>query len=117
VNSVLTTILLLAGIVLCATATWAFVRMAASAQSMQLLAEDLHERLIPLSEKADVTVDAMNAELLRLDMIVTQIEDASRRFASASSAVQGVVNAPIGAVNELSDRLRKTMAARKAKQE
>jgi hypothetical protein len=117
VTSSLTTILLIAAIALCVTGTWAFVRVAAAAQSAKALADDMSARLVPLAEKAEVTVDAMNAELLRVDMIVTQLEDATDRVAAASSAVHTVVNAPIGVVNDLSDRLRRSMAARRTKQE
>lgn len=116
-TSVLTDILLLAGIVFCAVGTWAFVWLASASRRVNSLAEDMQSRVIPLAEKTDVTVDALNAELLRVDMIVTQIEDASARVAAASSAVHSVVNAPLGAVSELGDRLRRTIAARKAKQE
>lgn len=116
-TSVLTDILLIAGIVFCVVGTWAFVRLLATTRSVKTLADDMEARLVPLTEKADVTVDALNAELMRVDMIVTQIEDASDRVAQASSAVHAVVNAPLGAVNELSDRLRRSIAARKAKQE
>jgi hypothetical protein len=117
VTSSLTTILLIAAIALCVVGTWAALRLAAAAKSVKTLADDMEARLVPLTDKADVTVDALNAELLRLDMIVTQIEDASDRVAAASSAIHTVVNAPLEAVNELSDRVRRSMAARKAKQE
>ena len=116
-TSVLTDILLFAAIVFCVAGTWAFVRLVFTARSVKTLADDMETRLVPLAEKADVAVDALNAELLRVDMIVTQIEDASDRVAAASSAVHAVVNAPLGAVNELSDRLRRTIAARKASRE
>jgi len=77
----------------------------------------MQDRLVPLAEKADVTVDAMNAELLRVDMIVTQVEEVSQRVSSASSAVQAIVNLPAGAVNELSDRLRKAVVSAKKSRE
>lgn len=117
-TSVLTVALLLAAIVFCATGIWALVRLGLASRSVQTLAEDLEERLVPLADKADVTVDAMNAELLRIDMIVTQVEDVSERVASASNAVHTIVNAPVGAVNELSERLRKAIiSAKKAREQ
>ncbi len=114
---VLTVALLLAAIVLCAVGIWAFVRLGLASRSMQTLADDLDERLVPLVDKADVTVDAMNAELLRLDMIVTQVQEVSGRVTSASNAVAAIVSAPVGAVNELSERLRKAIiSAKKARE-
>ena len=117
-TSVLTTVLLISAIALCATGIWAFVRVGLASGAVKNLADDLEGRVVPLAEKADVTVDAMNAELLRVDAIVTQIEDVSERVASASSAVATIVNAPVGAVSELGERLRKAVAsARKSREQ
>ena len=117
-TSALTVTLLLGAIVLCAVGIWALVRVGLASKSLQTLAEDLEERLVPLAEKADVTVDAMNAELLRVDMIVTQVEEVSERVSSASNAVATIVNVPGAAVNEFSDRLRKAIiSAKKAREE
>jgi vacuolar-type H+-ATPase subunit I/STV1 len=116
VTPVLTVLLLISAIVLCATGVWAFVQVASASRSVRQLADDVEERIVPLAEKADVTVDAMNAELLRVDAIVSQIEEVSERVSAASSAVATIVNAPMGAVSELSERLRRVMAARKAKE-
>ncbi len=113
----LTVVLLLSGIALCATGIWALVRVGLASKSVQLLADDLEERIIPLAEKADVTVDAMNAELLRADMIITQVEDVSERVSSASSAVATIVSAPMGAVSGLSERLRRAISSGKKARE
>ncbi len=109
--------LLLSAIVLCGVGIWALVRVGLAAKSAQTAAEDLHGRLVPLVEKSDVTIDAVNAELLRVDMIVTQVEEVSDRVSSASNAVSTIVTAPGVAVGELGERLRKAViAARKAKE-
>lgn len=115
-TSALIVTLLLSAIVLCGVGIWALIRVGLASQSMQTLAEDLEERVIPLVEKADVTVDAINAELLRVDMIVTQVEEVSGRVSTASNAVATVVSAPGVAVGELGERLRKAViAAKKAR--
>jgi hypothetical protein len=64
------------------------------------------ERLIPLLDKIDVTVDAANAELLRIDGILTQFEEVSDRVSSTTHAVQGAVNAPLDAVNAVGTGVR-----------
>lgn len=108
-TSALTTILLVAAIAVCIAGVWAALRLAAAADSVRRLSDDLETQLPPLLEKADVTVDALNAELLRLDMIVTQVEDVSDRVSSASSAVHAIVNAPYEVVNELGLKLRRSL--------
>ena len=114
---VLTAVLLIAAIVLCATGIWAFVRVSLASRSVKRLADDFQARMVPLAEKADVTVDAMNAELLRVDAIVSQIEEVSERVSAASSAVATIVNAPMGAVSELGERLRRAVSsARKSRE-
>lgn len=108
-TSALTTILILAAIALCAAGIWAAVRLAAAADSVKRLADELETQVPPMLEKADVTVDAVNAELLRLDMIVTQVEDVTDRVSSASNAVHAIVNAPYEVVNELGVKLRQSL--------
>lgn len=117
-TSALTTILILAAIVLCAVGIYAVVRLAAAADSVKRLSDDLEERLPPILEKADVTVDAVNAELLRLDLIVTQVEEVTEAVSSATSAVHTIVNAPYEVANELGERLRRTFhSARKHREQ
>jgi hypothetical protein len=117
VTPVLTAILLISAIALCAAGVWAFVRLSTASQSVKRLADDVQERVVPLAEKADVTVDALNAELMRMDAIVTQIEEVSERVSAASNAVAMIVNAPMGAVSEFSERLRRVVtSARKSRE-
>jgi ABC-type transporter Mla subunit MlaD len=56
--------------------------------------EDVRGRLVPLLDKADVTVDALNAELLRVDAIVTQAEEVGDAVSTAS----GIIRAPLNSV-------------------
>lgn len=56
--------------------------------------EDVRSRLVPLLDKADVTVDALNAELLRVDAIVTQAEEVGEAVSTAS----GIIRSPINSV-------------------
>jgi len=113
VTSALTVVLLVAGIVLCIAGVWALLKMAAAADAVRKLSGDLESRIPPLLDKADVTVDAVNAELLRVDLIVSQVEEVTERVSSASNAVHTIVNAPHEIVAELSEKLRRSFAARK----
>lgn len=54
--------------------------------------EDVRSRLVPLLDKADVTVDAVNAELLRIDAIVSQAEEVGDAVSTASGFIRSPVN-------------------------
>lgn len=94
------------GIGLSLLAGFAIVEFIKTMRSARRLADDLDERVVPLLDKVDVTVDAVNAELLRIDGIVSKFEDVSDKVSSTTNAVSDVVNAPMDAVGHVSTRLR-----------
>ena len=106
-ESVLQLVLLVAGIALCAVAIFGIVEAVKTLRSVRRLSDDMHATLVPLLEKADVTVDAMNAELLRIDGIVTQIEDVSDRVSTTTNAVQEAVHGPLTAASNAGMKLRR----------
>jgi hypothetical protein len=113
-NSILLGVLLALAGVLCAVGIWAFVEVRRSMRSIRVLADDLDARAMPLLEKADVTIDAFNAELLRIDTIVTGIEEITDRVGSTSRTVQEVANAPGEIVTDIADRVRRAWRRRQA---
>lgn len=108
-------ILIVAAIAACAAAVYALIEVAMTARSTRALADDGRVTLIPLIEKVDVTVDAINAELLRIDAIVTQFEEVSDRVNSTTHAVQDVVNAPLEAVTAVGTGVRGVVSAWRAR--
>lgn len=54
--------------------------------------EEVRGKLVPLLEKADVTVDAVNAELLRIDAIVSQAEEVGDAVSTASDFIRSPVS-------------------------
>ena len=88
------------------------LEVAKAARSSRRLADDLDERMVPLADKADVSVDAFNAELLRVDLILDQVEDAVNRFTGTAETVRGVVDAPIHLVTEMAERFRSGLRRR-----
>jgi len=111
VTTTLTQILLVLAALLCVAggvAAWELIRTARSwretSESVRSLADETSSRLVPLAEKADVTVDALNAELLRVDLIVTRFEEVADRAAS-------IAHAP----SELGERLRHVFATASSK--
>jgi hypothetical protein len=105
INGVLLTLLLAIASTLCAVGVWAAVEAARASRSVRVLADDLDVRVVPLLDKADITIDALNAELLRVDAIVSRIEGITDRVESTSRTVQAA-NAR-GDCHDIADRVRR----------
>lgn len=111
--TVLLSVLIVVATVLCGVAIWAITEFVKTAKSVRILSDDLDDGLVPLIAKADVTVDAANAELLRVDGIVTRMEEVTDRVSATSRTVQEVANAPVEIVTEFADRVRHAWKTRK----
>lgn len=97
---------LVAALIVSVVAIYALVVSVKTMRSMQEFMEETSSRLHPLIEKADITVDAINAELLRVDGIVTTLEEVSERVGETTRTVQAVTNAPKEVANAMGPRLR-----------
>ena len=106
VVTVLLVILVITAIVTCLVGIWALREFAFASRSVRVLAEDTRVRIAPLLDKADITVDALNAELLRVDVLVTQFEDAARQVSGATATIQELANAPERIAGGIADRMR-----------
>lgn len=113
--SVLLGLLIIVAIVLCGIAIWGIIRVVETARSVRTLADDLEARLVPLVDKADVTVDAVNAELLRIDGIVSQFEEVGERLGATTRTVRDITNAPAEFVGEVAERVRDVLKRRKSR--
>lgn len=111
--SVLTIVLLLAAIAACAALIWASLEAVSALRSFGRLSDDVHERVLPVLEKADVMVDAANAELWRVDGAITRFEEASMRVSNASATLSEVVQAPAELVTGVAERVRRAWKDRK----
>lgn len=111
-TSILLILLLVAAIAACVALVWLATEAVKTSRSLGKLSDDLDNRLVPLLDKADVTIDAVNMELLRIDGIVTTVEDATGRASDAAETVRDVVNAPVELVGELGVRLGKILTGR-----
>jgi hypothetical protein len=109
----LTIVLLLAAIVVCAAAVWMTREIVCAARSVRVLSDDVHERVVPLLDKADITVDAANAELLRVDSAITRFEEASLRVSAASGTLSEFVQAPAEIVSSVAERVRRRWKERR----
>ncbi len=114
---ILLAVVLVAAVALIGVAIWALRDAVATSRSVRRTSEEVRDRLVPLLDKADVTVDAVNVELLRIDGIITQFEDTSSRVSHASSTISDIVNAPVGLVSEAAQRVRQAWKDRKRGQQ
>jgi hypothetical protein len=112
-TTVLLSVLIVTACALCGVAIWALTEAVKTARSVRVLSDDLDARIVPLIDKLDVSVDAFNAELLRVDAIVTRFEEISDRVESTSKTVQDVANAPVEIVTDIADRVRRAWRTRK----
>jgi hypothetical protein len=89
-----------------AVVIWGVFQVVAAARSVQRLADDADALLPPLADKANVTLDNFNDELVRMDGVVAQLEEVSDRVNSTTRAAQGIVEAPAAAVSGLAEGVR-----------
>ena len=75
---------------------------------------ELRDAALPIVNKAEVTIDAVNAEMLRVDGIITSLEQTTERVAEASDTVSGLVNAPVEIVSGVTDRVLSMWRQKKA---
>lgn len=113
-TTVLLSVLIVIACATCGVAIWALSEAVKTLRSVRVLSDDLDARAVPLMDKLDVSVDAINMELLRIDAIVTRFEEISDRVDSTSRTVQDVANAPVEIVTDLADRVRRAWRTRKS---
>jgi hypothetical protein len=89
------------GIVLAGAALYGIYVVVTGVRDIRIAVEDVRSRLVPLLDKADITVDALNAELLRVDAIVTQAEEVGDAVSVASGIIRSPVNAAAGGIARL----------------
>lgn len=104
--TVLLVVLIIAATVACIVGVWALREVAFAARSVRMLSDDTHLRFVPLLDKADVTVDAVNAELLRVDILVTRFEDAADRVSQTATTLHEIANAPERIAGGIAEKVR-----------
>jgi len=98
--------LIVVAIATCGVAIYALVELVKTLRSVRSLSDELGETLPSLVEKADVAVDAFNAEMLRVDGIVGQFEEVADLVIHTANVVQEAAQVPATAVNAASERIR-----------
>jgi methyl-accepting chemotaxis protein len=110
VETVLRVVLYIGLIVLAGVALWGIREIVGSARSVRRLADELHATLPGLIERADKTLAAVNAELVRVNGVVTQIEEVSDRVTSTTRAAQEMVEGPAAAMANIAQGARRFLS-------
>jgi len=97
----LETLLTILAIVLAGAGIYAVAVFVRTLRQFQETMTEVRGTAVPLLEKVDVTVDALNAEILRVDGIMTDIEGVSGAVSSATD----IIRTPVGLVTEIGSRL------------
>lgn len=105
-RSVLEIVLIVLGMVFAGVGIYAGITLVRTLRDAQATLAEFRERGIPLIEKADVSLDAINAELLRVDGIVTDIEDVSGAVSSATD----IIRTPVDALAGLGGRIARSLS-------
>ena len=109
-NTVLLAVLYIVLIALAGVAIWGVREMVATARSVRVLSDELHQSLPPLIERAGSTLASVDVELGRINGVVSQIEEVSDRVSSTARSAQEMVEAPAAAVSGLADGARKFLS-------
>lgn len=96
-----------AALVLVGVALYALFAVMAAVKELREAVEDVRSRLVPLLDKADVTLDAANAELLRLDGLVSQVENVGDVMSSAGEFIRSPVSAAAGGLARIARSFKK----------
>jgi len=111
IGSVLLIVLYIVLIALSGTAIWGLREIVASMRSVKVLSDELHATLPGLIERADGTLVAINSELVRVNGVVTQLEEVSDAVSNTTRAAQEIVEGPVAAVTGIAEGARRFFGA------
>ena len=71
------------------------------------------KRVEPLVDRAELTMDTLNLELLRVDSILEDVEQVTDVAGKTADTVNAITNAPTNAVASLAEKLRGALGSRR----
>lgn len=110
-EQVLRIVLTLVLIALAGFGTYALWVLVGTLRSWRILADDVDARLPRLIEDADLTVQAANLELMRLDDILADVSRVSDTVEETTRAAQEAVHVPMVKIAEYAERARRFVSA------
>lgn len=74
-------------------------------------------KIDPLMDRALLTMDGVNLEMMRVDGILEDVAEITDTAASATNAVENITNAPVKAVSNMASRFRSAFGGKSASDE
>ena len=71
----------------------------------------------PIMDRVQLTLDSVNLEMMRVDQILEDVAEISDTASTATAAVGDITNAPLKAVNSVTDRFRHAFGKKDASDE
>jgi uncharacterized protein YoxC len=105
---------IVAVVIFAALAVWVAMALAELRRTMELAQRtlrELDERVPPLLEKADATLDSLQREVARADVIVESIQDVTQRVTSTADVAMQVLSSPLVKLAGLSAGMRKAVSS------
>lgn len=93
--NVLLIVLVVVAIAALGVLIWVLVGAMDTLRSVRRLADDADATVIPLTAKADATLDLVNAEVMRIDLIVDQVSDMVERVEATRRAAETTVDSAV----------------------
>ena len=107
VEAVLRVLMYVLLIALAGYGIWGVREVVSTARSLRRLSDEMSEKLPPLIERADATLVSVNAEIVRVNGVVSQFEEVSNRVSHTARAAQEIAEAPVAAVSGIAEGARK----------
>lgn len=82
------------------------VPMLDDAKEMTASLKPAVEQIDPLMERLNLTMDAANLEIMRVDEIMQDVSTITSQLADTSTTVNEITNVPLNAVNSVAGRVR-----------
>ena len=112
---VLEVVAVIALVVVTGAAIYGLVELVRTMRSTRVVLDDLHTRLPVVLESADLSLNALTLELMRVDGILDDVERVSDSAAHATRAAEEAVQIPLQKAAEYAERLRKTLSSARGK--
>ncbi len=117
------TILVILGIVVLALLVAILYRVFNTMKSVEHMAAEADKELTPtlakvdpIVDKAELTIDTLNLEMLRVDAILEDVEQVSSVAGKTATTVDTVTSAPADAVSSIVGHLRGTLSSKRKEQ-
>jgi len=90
---------------------WAVREVVISFRSTRRFYDQMHATVPGLIVRADETLAAVNAELIRVNGVVTQLEEVSDAVSGTARAAQEMVEGPVAVVTNVAEGARRFLGA------